>query len=78
MNGLVSDIAIVNSLYIFAAQEHVFVIIIITSYDYKPLYQMHLIFFFNEGSLGKDVAFRVDMRIIIYIKILQRKLSKIS
>jgi len=40
--------------YIFAAHEHVFVFIIITSYDYKPLYQMHLIFlFFNEGSLSK-------------------------
>jgi len=34
------------------AQEHVFIIIIITSYDYQPLYQMHLIgVFFIEGVL---------------------------
>jgi len=37
---------------------------------------MHLIFFFNERSLSKDVAFRVDIRIIIYIKILQQKIEQ--
>jgi len=35
-----------------------------------------LSFFFNEGSLSKDVALRVDMRIIIYIKILRKKIEQ--
>jgi len=38
---------------------------------------MHLIFFFfYERSLSKDVAFRVDIRIIIYIKMLQKKIEQ--
>jgi len=35
-----------------------------------------LSFFFNERSLSKDVAFRVDIRIIIYIKMLQKKIEQ--